>query len=127
MIDRIKLGYWHSAVGNKVNSPPFLDYAYLFGCLKDIYLVEVAATVDKKKLPNDWTKSGGTKVRFGIGGQLSFHNSYFRLFRLRAVMLSDLCKNVSDNSKRHRKTVPPLSKNLNSAFTRSSTQTARCG
>lgn len=32
--------------------------------LKEIYLVEVAATVDKKKLPNDWTKTGGTKVRF---------------------------------------------------------------
>ncbi|KDR79956.1 hypothetical protein GALMADRAFT_242120 [Galerina marginata CBS 339.88] len=42
----IKLAYWHSAVGNK-----------------EIYLVEVAASVDKKKLPNDWTKTGGTKAK----------------------------------------------------------------
>ncbi|KAF8960367.1 hypothetical protein BDZ97DRAFT_1922267 [Flammula alnicola] len=42
----IKLAYWHSAVGNK-----------------DIYLVEVASTVNKNKLPNDWTKSGGTKAK----------------------------------------------------------------
>uniref|UniRef100_A0A8H7XWG4 DNA mismatch repair protein n=1 Tax=Psilocybe cubensis TaxID=181762 RepID=A0A8H7XWG4_PSICU len=42
----IKLAYWHSAVGNK-----------------DIYLIEVSTSVDKKKLPNDWTKSSGTKAK----------------------------------------------------------------
>ncbi|KAF9528358.1 muts domain V-domain-containing protein [Crepidotus variabilis] len=42
----IKLGYWHSAVGNK-----------------DIYLIEVATSVNKDKLPKDWVKSSGTKAK----------------------------------------------------------------
>ncbi|KAF9485007.1 DNA mismatch repair protein Msh6 [Pholiota conissans] len=42
----LKLAYWHSAIGNK-----------------DIYLVETAASVNKNKLPSDWTKSGGTKAK----------------------------------------------------------------
>ncbi|KAF8815726.1 DNA mismatch repair protein Msh6 [Phlegmacium glaucopus] len=48
----IKLSYWHSAIGNK-----------------DIYLVEVPVSVNKSKLPNDWTKTGGTKAknRFVVG------------------------------------------------------------
>ena len=67
-IDRIKLGYWHSSVGNKVSITHLSWLSMLTQDLKEIYLVEVAATVDKKKLPNDWTKSGGTKVRFKING-----------------------------------------------------------
>lgn len=30
--------------------------------VQEIYLVEVAASVNKNKLPSDWTKTGGTKV-----------------------------------------------------------------
>jgi len=42
-------------------------------------------------------------------------------------MLLDLCRNVFDSSKKHRRTVLPLLKNLNSAFTQNLTQTAPCG
>ncbi|KAJ3497847.1 hypothetical protein NLJ89_g10297 [Agrocybe chaxingu] len=42
----LKLAYWHSAIGNK-----------------EIYLVETSSTVDKAKIPKDWTKSGGTKAK----------------------------------------------------------------
>ncbi|KAF9051391.1 muts domain V-domain-containing protein [Panaeolus papilionaceus] len=42
----LNLTYWHSAVGNK-----------------DIYLVEVPASVKKDKVPSDWVKSGGTKAK----------------------------------------------------------------
>ncbi|KAF8636930.1 hypothetical protein AX17_003181 [Amanita inopinata Kibby_2008] len=41
---KLKLAYWHSAQGNK-----------------DIYLVETAAR--EKNIPNDWTKSSGTKAK----------------------------------------------------------------
>ncbi|CAA7264271.1 unnamed protein product [Cyclocybe aegerita] len=49
----LKLAYWHSAIGNK-----------------EIYLVETSSTVDKAKIPKDWTKSGGTKAknRYVVGG-----------------------------------------------------------
>ncbi|KJA23091.1 hypothetical protein HYPSUDRAFT_40213 [Hypholoma sublateritium FD-334 SS-4] len=48
----IKLAFWHSSIGNK-----------------EIYLVEVSTTVNKNKLPDDWTKTGGTKAknRFVVG------------------------------------------------------------
>ncbi|PPR06375.1 hypothetical protein CVT24_002487 [Panaeolus cyanescens] len=42
----LNLAYWHSAIGNK-----------------DIYLVEVPASVKKDKVPSDWVKSGGTKAK----------------------------------------------------------------
>lgn len=125
-VDRIKLGFWHSSVGNKVAVTHFSWSSILIQDLKEIYLVEVAATVDKKKLPNDWTKSGGTKVRFKINGSARLLQ-LFRSFRPRVVMLLDLCKNVSDSSKRRRRTVPQPSNRLNSAFTLSLTQTAPCG
>ena len=125
-VDRIKLGFWHSSVGNKVSVTHFSWLSIFIQDLKEIYLVEVAATVDKKKLPNDWTKSGGTKVRFKINGSARLLQ-LFRSFRPRVVMLLDLCKNVSDSSKRRRRTVPQPSNRLNSAFTLSLTQTAPCG
>ena len=63
MCGRIKLAFWHSSIGNKVSVSVPVFPAFNEHFIQEIYLVEVSTSVNKSKLPSDWTKTGGTKVK----------------------------------------------------------------
>ena len=42
------------------------SFSWISCFIQEIYLVEVPSSVNKNKLPSDWTKTGGTKVTHPI-------------------------------------------------------------
>lgn len=61
-LSRCSLSYWHSAIGNKVRLIDIRREYIILSALQEIYLVQTKP--EQKNIPNQWTKSGGTKVRF---------------------------------------------------------------